>query len=62
LAGSRPVLVIAKGTNVARIAVTDVIMTLSIFTSVCIELSGKAGFTGGVEDGVSGLVGVVLAS
>ena len=62
MAGSRPVLVVAKGANVARIAVPDVIVTLSIFASVCVELSGKAGFTGGVEGGVSGLVGVVLAS
>jgi hypothetical protein len=62
LAGSRPVLVVAKGTNVARIAVPDVVVTLDILASVCVEFSGKAGFAGGVEGGVGGWVGAVFAS
>ena len=45
MAGSRPGLVVAKGTNVARIAVPDVIMKHDIDTFVCIELPRKAGFT-----------------
>ena len=60
MAGSRPILVVAKGADIAGEAISDVIVKYNSNALVCIELSRKASFTGGVEGRVGGLVRIVF--
>jgi hypothetical protein len=57
----RPILIVAKFADITGEAISDVIVKHNSNALVCIELSRKASFTGGVEGRVGGLVRVILA-
>ena len=60
MAGSRPILVVAKFADITEEAISDVIVKYNSNALVCIELSRKASLTGGVEGRVGGLVRIVF--
>jgi hypothetical protein len=60
LAGSCPILVVAKFADITGEAISDVIMSKIFYAVIRVKLSRKAGFTGGVEVRVGGLVRIVF--
>ena len=61
MAGSCPILVVAKFADITGEAISDVIMSKIFYAVIRVKLSRKAGFTGGVEVRVGGLVRIVFA-
>ena len=60
MAGSRPILIVAKFADIAGEAISDVIVSKIFYAVIRVKLSRKASFTGCVEGRVGGLVRIVF--
>ena len=60
MTGYGPILIVAKFSDIAGEAISDVIVSKIFYAVIRVKLSRKASFTGGVEGRVGGLVRIVF--